>query len=235
MKKIFHKFFKGYCTLEEADSPINGRIRVWEDFGGSRRLMVGGLTQSGKRVERLWKRAFDGFKIYDSRFKNCLILGLGGGSVVLLINRLYSDAKVVGVEIDPEMIRLGQKYFGLDKVKNLKIEIADAIKFINHKSSIISKACCFTINHQFDLVLVDLYLGSKVPEGADSFKFLQNIRKLLKKDGIVIFNRLYYGGKREKTDKFEQKLTRFFDDIEAKKIDGNKLFLCQRDGTNDIF
>ncbi|PJE67772.1 hypothetical protein COU95_00510 [Candidatus Shapirobacteria bacterium CG10_big_fil_rev_8_21_14_0_10_40_9] len=223
MKKILQKFFRGYAVLEEVYSPINGKIQVLEDIFGKRRLVVGGLTQSGEAVEKVWRKTISNFQFPIS---NCLIMGLGAGSAAKVINKFFPEVKITGIEIDPEIIRLGKKYFGLAEIKNLEIKIADATLTINHKQSLLLRNQSLIINHH-DLILVDLYLGNQVPASAETDKFLQTVKKILVPDGIVIFNRLYYSKKVTEVDNFEKKLRKIFPKIEAKKIETNKLFLCR--------
>jgi len=229
MKKIFQKFFRGYAVLEEVHSPINGKIQVWEDWFGKRRLVVSGISQSGEMVEKLWEKTISNFQFLPrsgiplcGTISNCLILGLGAGTAAKLVNKQWPEAKIIGIEIDPEMIRLGKKYFGLNKIKDLKIITADAVDWVGYYHDLNYQ------NKRFDLILVDLYLGDQVPKNAETDEFIKKIQKCLSSTGMAIFNRLYYGKKKEKTDKFGEKLKKYFGQIEAKKVSTNKLFLCQK-------
>lgn len=226
IKKILQKFFRGYAVLGEAQSPINGKIQVREDLFGKRNLVVGGISQSGNMVEKIWREILKLITNHQSPITNCLILGLGAGTAAKLINKKWPEAKIIGIEIDPEIIRLGKKYFGLDEIENLKLKLDDAILIINHKQSLSLRDQSSIIN--CDLILVDLYLGDQVPEGAETDEFLKNIRQCLKSSGLAIFNRLYFGKHKEKTDKFGEKLKKIFTQIEAKNLSTNKLFLCPR-------
>lgn len=70
--KLLQKFLKGHCVLEIAESPINGRIIVDEDLFGRRRLLVGGISQSGLLVEKIWVSIIK--PLSDKATKSCLIL-----------------------------------------------------------------------------------------------------------------------------------------------------------------
>jgi spermidine synthase len=225
MLKLLEKFFNGFTVLDITNSKFNGPIQIQEDLFGNKHLIVGSLTQSGKEVENLWQKAVE--QLSNLTINNCLILGLGAGNAAKIINKYFSNAKITGVEIDPEIIRLGRKYFGLNKIKNLEILICDAISFISEtcRNAVIHKSSF--INH-YNLVLVDLYLGDSFPKKAEESKFLESISKILKPKGTVIFNRLYYGNHKEITDKFEQKIRKVFSQVEAKTTDYNKLFLCRK-------
>ncbi|MFZ5365928.1 MAG: spermidine synthase [Patescibacteria group bacterium] len=230
VKKVLQKFFRGYVVLEETESVINGKIQVLEDIFGKRRLVVGGLTQSGEAVEKIWEAAIKVISNWKLVIRNCLILGLGAGNAAKVLAKGEGRrAKILGIEIDPEIIRLGKRYFGLGEAKNLRILNEDAINWLRSCSNDLYPPCgeAGHGSRRFQLILVDLYKGDQVLPETENNEFLQNIKKILVPDGIVIFNRLYYSEKKEKTDKFLEKLKKYFSKIEAKIVETNKLFLCQ--------
>lgn len=212
-------------VLEKVVSPISGEIKVIEQFG-KRRLEIGGMTQSGGLVEKIWKKAIKEVSKVSKvpRVSRVLILGLGAGTVakLLSLNTKYHMpyTKMIGVEIDPEVIRLGKKYFGLGEIENLEIVIADAIRFVNQQFSHL------TIK-PFDLILVDLYQGREVPKKCQSKKFLQSLKSLRSSRGLIIFNRLYSKDKRQETDQFVQQCQGIFDRVETKKALCNLMIFCE--------
>lgn len=142
-------------------------------------VWVSGFQQSGPLVENLWKKALDVIarnppagEVTKQSSKNVLILGLGCGSSIKPLRKKFPDCQITGVEINPEMIEIGKKYFNLNKISNLKIKICDAKKFV------------FQTKQKFDLILVDLYKGN-IPE-----KQKINYSKILNKNGVVLINHL---------------------------------------------
>ncbi|MBI3559052.1 methyltransferase domain-containing protein [Candidatus Gottesmanbacteria bacterium] len=137
-------------------------------------VWVGGFQQSGLLVEKLWQKALKGLTPprRGETLINALILGLGCGSAIKSLRQKFPDCQITGVEINPEMIAIGKKYFNLDKISNLKIIRADAKKFVSKTKQ------------KFDLILVDLYKGN-VPE-----KQKINYSKILTKNGVVLINHL---------------------------------------------
>lgn len=215
-------------TLEKISSSINGEISVMEQFG-KRKIVVGGLTQSGPMAEEVWRQAIKEISTLDKtrhmpKFGkgtelNILILGLGGGSLVKLIDKYFPQAKIIGVEIDPIMVELGKKYLDLARIKNLEIIIDDAVSCINISKHLYKK---------FDLILVDLYVGDKISENCQSELFLRNIKKFLTKSGVVIFNRLYFKNHIFEANNFLDKLKKIFNDLVCKKVLTNLLILARR-------
>ena len=227
----------------ETTSPINGKIQVVEDVFG-RRLVVKGLTQSGGQVKRVWKeavkemgsvpssllRSFEEARkweiptrsIEDPRptigMGNCLIFGLGAGTLTQLISQKWPKVKITGVEIDPKIIEVGKNYFSLGKTPNLQIITTDAAKFLStyHLSPI-----------TYHLIFVDLYLADRVPPQCETIDFLKRLKKLLAPKGLVVFNRLYYKDHKRETEIFLDKLEKVFHIIKRKKVGSNLLIFVR--------
>lgn len=210
--------FDGSKILETRKSSFNGKIQVVKSLGFGTYIQVEGLTQSGGVVRDIWKTTLTKLKKDKISVSNCLILGLGGGSVAKLVKKNFSGAKITGVDIDPNMVELGKKYLGLGKI-DMKIEIGDAYKYAK-----ILKGK----NKKFDLIIIDIYQGDKYPEKFESGKFLKLIYKLLTENGIAIFNRLYWDEKRKLAHKFLKKLNNVFGDVLPFYPEANVMFLCRK-------
>ncbi|ELM3644229.1 spermidine synthase, partial [Flavobacterium psychrophilum] len=117
--------------IEEVKSSINKNLEItWNNgqlvldskntnfsYGSLQKVLHFGLKEVG--FERI------------KSFKNILVLGVAGGSVIkTLIDEIQYEGEITGIEIDPKTIIFANKYFGLDKIKNLQITITDAKKFI---------------------------------------------------------------------------------------------------------
>lgn len=200
----------GLKVLEEKESPINGDIRVVKDLAWGVHIQANGLTQSGGVVEAIWKGTIKKIKKEKPEIKNCLILGIGGGTVGVLIRKHYPNSEIKGIDIDPIMVEMGKKYLGLNK-ENLKIEIKDAEKLGKDK---------------YDLIIIDLYQGREVPEKFKTDKFLKDILKHLTKNGFAVFNRLYYGEKRPEAVNFLKNLEKIFAKVDVYYPEANIMFLC---------
>ena len=197
----------GTRILEERKSKYNGNLRVVRSWGMGTYIQAGGLTQSGGIVGTIWKPTLQKLRTKNVEIKTCLILGLGAGTAAKYIRLFWPQAKITGVDVDPVIVDLGRKYLGLDEVK-IDIKIRDAYDFAPA--------------YGWDLIIVDLYNGDKFPEKFETEKFL---RKLIK-NKIVVFNRLYYKGKKEEAEKFGEKLQKHFSEVEYFRPDANMMFIC---------
>lgn len=211
----FGSFLAGTKVLEERNSPINGSIKVIKSLAFGTYIQVDNLTQSGGVVYEVWKFVLGKLSHELSGVKNCLILGLGGGSAGKLVKKFWPEAKITGVDIDPIMVELGEKYLGL---RDIKVVIDDVEKFIAKN------------REKFDLILVDTYLGDKYPEKFEKENFVRLIKKLLSKKGVAIFNRLYYAEKRPPAMKFAKKLEKEFDKVTPVFPEANVMFVCYNEG-----
>lgn len=205
-------------VVEKRNSPINGKIQVIKR-GGDYRLEVGGLLQSGGMVKKIWQV---GLKKINHEVKNCLILGLGGGTAAQLVVGKWPKAKITGIEIDPVIIDLAKKYFALDQIPNLEIINADAFSWLRK---------CFGEFREFgdfrvSLIIVDLYVGDKFPKEAEGKEFLKNLKKVLTASGTIIFNRLFWGEKKKEAKNFVKKLEKHFPKISLKRTPCNLLIFC---------
>jgi spermidine synthase len=196
----------GTKILEERKSKFGGDIKVVRTLGFGTYIQVNNLTQSGGIVEAFWNETLR--KIKKEKVNKVLILGLGGGTVAKLSKKYWPEAEIVGVEIDPLMVELGRKYLGL---KNAKVIIQDAYEFIKNSKEI------------YDLVIMDLYIGDEFPKKFEEENFL----KLLTKNKLVVFNRLYFGERRKEAVKFGNKLEKIFPKVEWFYPQSNLMFICR--------
>ena len=207
-------FFKNKI-LKTIYSPINGKIEVIKSLAFGTYISIGGLTQSGGIVYEIWKKTLGRIKKQKPDVKNCLILGLGGGSVSKIIKKYYPNAKITGVEIDKNMIKLGEKYLELRDIKSI---VDDAYSFSQKE---------LRTKNKYNLIIVDLYLGDKFPEKFETNEFLETIKRLLFREGMVIFNRLYYDKKRKEAILFANRLQKIYNNVEYFYPEANLMLICK--------
>ncbi|MED5525913.1 MAG: fused MFS/spermidine synthase [Pseudomonadota bacterium] len=108
-----------------------------------------------------------------------LMVGLGGGSVPTVLRRLYPDASIDIVEIDPAVEKVAKTYFGFEEDPKMQVKVSDARVFI--KRAQLQKA-------QYDLVILDAFNGDYIPEHLITQEFLQETRTLLGNSGVLVAN-----------------------------------------------
>lgn len=180
-------------------SKYNSEIQLIK-FMDKYRLDIGGLTQSGQIIEDIWQSSLKKLLPKDFPPKKVLILGFCTGSAARVINKRFPNCHITGVEIDPVVIDIANEYFQVGKIKNLKIINIDALKYID-KLEIIDN---------FDLILIDCYLGHQIPS---KFEDIKTLKKLKKTTHFLLLNRLFWNGHQPKTIAFLEKLNQKFTTI----------------------
>ncbi|RVT72828.1 spermidine synthase [Flavobacterium sufflavum] len=111
------------------------------------------------------------------KMESILILGVAGGSVIkTLIDDIHFTGKITGVEIDAEIIKIANQYFKLDKIPQLNIVIDDAFEFV------------LKTKENYDLIIVDIFQDTKMPNFLFETFFIDRICFLLKNKGFILFN-----------------------------------------------
>lgn len=215
-----------YHLLEKAQSPINGEITIYSVFG-SARMTIGGLLQSGGIVADIWKKAANITQNQKLKAKSILILGLGCGTAAKIFSKKYPEAQITGVEIDPVVINLGKKYFGLGEIPNLKIVCQDAIKYTSEVAPDASRETPRRWK-KFDLVIVDMYQGEKIPTKTESLSFLRSLSHLMKPNGFIVFNRIFWDEHKKEAEMFVKKVEKIFPKVELVRTVANLLVFCQK-------
>ena len=211
----------GVKVLEETESPINGKITVIKSLAFGKYIQVGGLTQSGGIIKDIWKKTLAKVSKVSNvpKVPQVLILGLGGGSIVDVVQKYWPKTKITAVDIDAKMVELGKKYLGLDE-NDIKIVIEDAEKYLLQKSKIKN------LQSKNDLGLVALYVGDEFPKKFESKNYIHLVRSHLESSGIAVFNRLYYGEKRSQSVKFGKLLEKIFSKVDVFYPEANIMFIC---------
>lgn len=206
----FNKFLSYFGfpdILYKTTSKFNGEIKVISVFGQNS-ISVENLTQSGLIVSDLWSFAVN----RTENINSCLVLGVGGGSIIKVLRKKYPECEIIGVEIDEKMIDIGKKYFDLDRYK-AKIVIADAFNFVKRKQK------------KYDLICIDLLVGRKSPKKLSSEVFFRNIKKILNRNGVGIINQLRLKHQ-EEDQRLINTINKIFTSVEIKKPLVNTLIFC---------
>lgn len=193
--------------LYQLSSPVSGEIEVWQ-VGVERQLLVNGSRQSIYRLDGssrgYWKKL-----VPESEVRSALILGLGGGTAAKYLRKRWPGVRILGYEIDPEVVRVATAYFDLDKGVEVRTEdFRDALKLIEF----------------FDLIIVDLYQGSKFVPEAEDFMFIKSLLGKLNTGGIVAFNRSPMFSNQAELREFEKTLRSLFKTVRKEKADLNVIY-----------
>jgi spermidine synthase len=113
---------------------------------------------------------------YVDKLERAAFVGLGGGRTAGYLVRAFPELHMDVAEIDPEVIRLAKKYFGVVENERLKLHAQDGRIFL-----VRSKAT-------YDAVFLDAYRGPFVPFHLLTKEYFELIKKRLKPGGVVAQN-----------------------------------------------
>ncbi len=158
MKKILSFI---YPVTKKIHSEFSGDLELtW--YNGKKHLNTKNANYSYGSLQKILKFGLQ--KVDLSSVKEILILGMGGGSV---IKTLQDDFKyqnnITAIDIDPVIIKIAKEEFDIVENENLKIICEDAQLFMQ-------------LNLQkFDLIIIDLFIDTKVPSPFLETAFWQNL------------------------------------------------------------
>ena len=128
-------------------------------------------------------QAFEIMQMRQYNFDKILVLGMGLGSVAQMLIQKHGQIKAqyTLVEIDPIIIDWAKKYT-LPKIKEGQINIVESDAYTYIQTLIAEK---------FDLIIIDIFVDDIIPENLQTIAFMHQIKSLLNKKGILLFNCLY--------------------------------------------
>ena len=124
----------------------------------------------------LYARAITIATMYPQDVKRVLILGLGGGAIPTYLGRFLPDATIDTVELDPGVIDVAKKYFGIRETSKVRFIENDGRVFLNRNKE------------TYDLIIVDAFTGSYIPFHLMTKEFYRLVRDRLSPGGVAAFN-----------------------------------------------
>ena len=200
----------------KAYSPINGTIEInWNN--GERVIDTKSANYSYGSLQRLLK--FGLSKIDTDFWNNCnniLVLGVAGGSVIKTLHKDFKfKGNIVGVEIDPMLIQWLNKEFNIETNQSTLIIEADAKTFLE------------TTNHNFDLIIIDIFIDTDMPDFLFSEHFIDNCFRIVNSSGYLLFNTIF------KNNSDRERNNNYYNYINKKTTSIKRL--DNLDGFNEIF
>ena len=104
-----------------------------------------------------------------------LVIGLAGGTTARQYTAIYGPLDIVGVEIDPLLVEVGRRYFGMD-LPNLRPVVADGRTWLQ------------TDRGRYDVVIVDAYRQPYIPFHLTTEEFFSAAWDHLSDNGVLVIN-----------------------------------------------
>lgn len=211
-KKILSYVYEFH--MESVASDINDSLHVSYSRGRYQLSTQNAIYSFGDLYSNYY-RAFEKIDLEKHQINNVLILGFGLGSIPLILeNNFEKNYKYVGVEIDEIVIYLADKYVTKELKSSIDMIRTNALTFV--------ELC----QEKFDLICVDLFLDDVIPDDFQQQEFLQSVKNILSKNGIVLYNRLAQTKKDKvaSTTFFREQFLPVFPKGHYIDVDGNWMF-----------
>jgi spermidine synthase len=162
--------------IESAPSELNPHLYVSLSKG---RYMLSSAhaVYSHADLYHNFGKVFDLIQFEKLPGKHCLILGLGLGSIPILLEKRNQKLTYVAVEKDPSVIYLASKYALPDIQSPLHVYEGDASTLIRTQE-----------NQSFDMICMDIFVDDVIPKVFRQSSFLEELRRLIHPKGLIIIN-----------------------------------------------
>jgi spermidine synthase len=121
--------------------------------------------------------------LFRPRQARCLIVGLGGGSMVRFLNRFFPETAVDAVEIDPVVVKLARDFFGVGAGPRTRIYTEDGFAFLGRAGE------------AYDAIYMDAFLkpsaetdAEGAPRRLKTEQFLRSLHRRLVPEGMLVVN-----------------------------------------------
>jgi predicted membrane-bound spermidine synthase len=109
------------------------------------------------------------------RVDSLCLIGLAAGTISKQYAAVFGDIPIDGVEIDPQIVRVGREYFAMTE-PSLNVVVADGRAFLAHT------------DRRYDVVGIDAYRLPYIPWHLTTVEFFQQVRAHLTGEGVVAIN-----------------------------------------------
>ncbi len=144
-----------------------------------RSLKLNNVVYSRLRNGSVYTGAYwDYFTPLPLLYRKCkiLMIGLGGGTIPLLMERLFGKrVSIDAVEISETMVKMS-KSFARKALSNTRIIIGDGADYLRDKKE------------EYDVLILDAYEGDHIPDVFFGDKFVDDASGALNPDGILAIN-----------------------------------------------
>ncbi|MBL8552409.1 MAG: fused MFS/spermidine synthase [Hyphomonadaceae bacterium] len=147
-------------------------------FGVNRRLFSESLynPREPRELPYAYTQYMTAVLAYPAQANSILEIGLGGGRTANYLHLHMQQARITCVELDPVVIELAQRYFGVRPDNRLQLVARDGRLFLRQTPD------------TYDIIMVDAYRGTFVPFHLLTREFFQIVKRKLKPGGACAQN-----------------------------------------------
>lgn len=177
-ERLVHREVSAFQTLVVTDSATRRCLR----FGDA----PDALNQSCRLHRAPLHLAFDytramtaALLLWQPAPQRVLLIGVGGGSIPTALAAVRPAMQIDAVDIDPAVLAVAQRHFGLAAGPRLRLHAADGRAFV---------AAARARGDRFDAVLLDAFDEEGIPPALFDDAFLRDVAALLAPGGVFLAN-----------------------------------------------
>lgn len=172
-------------TLLESRESLYNNIFVYKEgnfismtFGYNRTIYTESVynTRDDRDLPVVYTQFMTESLAYAGNVKSILEIGFGGGRTSWYLHRFLPDVPITSVELDPAVVELAQKYFGIREEPNFHVVNRDGRIFLANSKD------------KYDVILIDAYRGPFVPFHLLTREFYELVKSHLAEGGVVAQN-----------------------------------------------
>lgn len=114
--------------------------------------------------------------IFTAQAKRVLVVGLGGGSIPKRFWRDYPEMTVEVAELDPMVVDVAKRFFGVREDPRLRLFAQDGRLFLRRT------------DRKYDIIILDAYFAESIPFHMTTREFYQLAKSRLAPGGVIVSN-----------------------------------------------
>jgi spermidine synthase len=153
------------------------------------------------------------------------IVGLAAGTTARQMTAVYGNIPIDGFEIDPEIVAVGKRYFGMT-MPNLTVHIGDGRLSLEQSP------------HKYDIIAVDAYRPPYIPPHMTTQEFFQIAAAHLTENGVLTLNSASVPGDRRLINGLATTMRTIFPSLYTVDIPGSlntMIFATKQETTPENF
>jgi spermidine synthase len=157
--------------------------------------------------------------------KRMAIIGLAAGTAARQATAVYGGIPIDGYELDPKIVEVGQKYFGMN-MPNLTVHIGDGRLGLEQSP------------YLYDIIAVDAYRPPYIPPHMTTQEFFRICASHLTDNGVLTINAASVPGDRRLIDGLATTMATVFPSVHIMDIPGTlntMIFATKQATTNENF
>ncbi len=177
--RIVHQVRSSFQLVTVVDTPNGFRRLIFDGrLDGSDPIQSEMNLSKPRDLALSYTRAMMAALPLADHQRRILLIGLGGASMQKFLHDLLPETVLETVEIDPEVVRIAQKFFGFEPNDNQIVHVGDGRAFIENSK------------RQYDIIFLDAYGPDSIPYSLATQEFLESVRDRLAEGGVVCSNLL---------------------------------------------